>query len=191
MGANQARTASRKQRYKRSMRMALFHGRFGSRLRRKMDRGLVNMRGRTDAWEVVSHGWKADLADVWQHVEARIGTPMVRRTDRGAPGSAGDVNSDAPRPRGLEDRAHGVGGNAMHAYFYGAWAVTETDALDISTLELLGVAYLVAVAAMVGVALPRMVIRCDNEAACRVIADHCATSPAMAAALLVLENVQR
>ena len=79
----------------------------------------------------------------------------------------------------------------MHAYFYAEWSVAETDALDISTLELIGVAFLVAVAAIAGVAQPRMVIRCDNEAACRVINDHGATSPAMVAALLLLESVQR
>ena len=36
-----------------------------------------------------------------------------------------------------------------------------------------------------------MVMRCDNEAACRVVADHAATSVAMAEALLWFESVQR
>jgi hypothetical protein len=35
-----------------------------------------------------------------------------------------------------------------------------------------------------------MVVRCDNEAACRVINDHCAESVAMGEALMFLERVQ-
>ena len=155
-----------------------------------MNRGVANLRGREGAWKVVSHGWKEDLEDVWRHVDSRVGTPMARDCGWAHPGLLG-MNSDASRPRGLEDRAHGVGGNAMHAYFYAEWSVAETDALDSSTLELIGVAFLVAVAAIAGVARPRMVIRCDNESACRVINEHGATSPAMAAALLVLQGVQR
>ena len=35
-----------------------------------------------------------------------------------------------------------------------------------------------------------MVIRCDNEAACRVINGHCAASVAMSGALMMLEAIQ-
>ena len=36
----------------------------------------------------------------------------------------------------------------------------------------------------------RMVIRCDNEAACRVTNGHCAASVAMGEALMMLEAIQ-
>jgi len=78
----------------------------------------------------------------------------------------------------------------LHHYFFGEWTREETERLDISTLELLAVAFLVVVAHLAGVAMPRMVIRCDNEAACRVINDHSADSVAMAEALMHLEAVQ-
>ena len=78
----------------------------------------------------------------------------------------------------------------MHAYFFGEWSEMETKWLDISTLELIAVAYLVVVAALSGQLQPRMVIRCDNEAACRVINDHCTESVAMSEALILLERVQ-
>ena len=51
-------------------------------------------------------------------------------------------------------------------------------------------AYLIVVAALTGQLKPKMVIRCDNEAACRVINDHCTESPAMGEALMLLEKVQ-
>jgi hypothetical protein len=99
-------------------------------------------------------------------------------------------NSDASRPQGSDDISRGFGGNVLHHYFFGEWTREETERLDISTLELLAVAFLVVVAHLAGVAKPRMVIRCDNEAACRVINDHSANSVAMAEALMHLEAVQ-
>lgn len=78
----------------------------------------------------------------------------------------------------------------MHAYFFGEWSREETRLLDISTLELIAVAYLIVVAALTKQLKPRMVIRCDNEAACRVINDHCTESPAMGEALMLLERIQ-
>ena len=76
------------------------------------------------------------------------------------------------------------------AYFFDVWSHEETRLLDISTLELIAVAYLVVVAALTGQLKSRMVVRCDNEAACRVINDHCADSVAMGEALMLLEAVQ-
>ena len=78
----------------------------------------------------------------------------------------------------------------MQFYFFGEWSNEETALLDISTLELIAVGYLVVVAAITGQLRPRMVIRCDNEAACRVINDHCAASVAMSEALVMLEAIQ-
>ena len=78
----------------------------------------------------------------------------------------------------------------MQFYFFGEWSNEETALLDISTLELIAVGYLVVVAAITGQLRSRMVIRCDNEAACRVINDHCAASVAMSEALMVLEAIQ-
>ena len=78
----------------------------------------------------------------------------------------------------------------MQFYFFGEWSNEETALLDISTLELIAVGYLVVVAAITGQLKPRMVIRCDNEAACRVINDHCAASVAMSEALVMLEAIQ-
>ena len=78
----------------------------------------------------------------------------------------------------------------MHAYFFDVWSVEESKWLDISTLELIAVGFLIVVAALTGQLKARMVIRCDNEAACRVINDHCAESAAMGEALMFLERVQ-
>ena len=78
----------------------------------------------------------------------------------------------------------------MHAHFFGEWPHEETRLLDISTLELIAVAYLMVVAALTGQLKPKRVIRCDNEAACRVLDDHCTESPAMGEALMLLEKVQ-
>ena len=78
----------------------------------------------------------------------------------------------------------------MHAYFFDEWSEIETKCLGISTLELIAVAYLVVVAVLSGQLQPRMVIRCDNEAACRVINDHCTESVAMGEALMLMERVQ-
>ena len=102
-------------------------------------------------------------------------------------------NSDASRPDTRPDAAmeRGFGGNALHHYFYGEWTEEETERLDISTLELIAAGFLLLVAHMAGVTRVRMIMRCDNEAACRVVANHAATSVAMAEALLWFENVQR
>ena len=78
----------------------------------------------------------------------------------------------------------------MQFYFFGEWSKEETALLDISTLELIAVGYLVVVAAITGQLKTRMVIRCDNEAACRVINDHCAASVAMGEALMMVEAIQ-
>ena len=78
----------------------------------------------------------------------------------------------------------------MQFYFFGEWSNEETALLDISTLELIAVGYLVVVAAITGQLRSRMAIRCDNEAACRVINDHCAASVAMSEASMMLEAIQ-
>jgi hypothetical protein len=62
----------------------------------------------------------------------------------------------------------------MHAYFFGQWSQEETRLLDISTLELIAVAYLIVVVALTGQLKMKLVIHCDNEEACRVINGHCA-----------------
>ena len=76
----------------------------------------------------------------------------------------------------------------MNAYFYDVWSHDETRLLDISTLELIAVCFLVIVAALTGKLKPRMVVRCDNEAACRVINDHCTEIVAMGEALMFVEK---
>ena len=78
----------------------------------------------------------------------------------------------------------------MQFYFSGEWSNEETALFDISTLELIAVGYLVAAAATTGQLRSRMVIRCDNEAACRVINDRCAASVAMSEALMMVEAIQ-
>ena len=169
--------------------MGLFHGRFQYRARRYINSGLRCLRGRNGLRRVVSRYWKRDLATLWQRTAARVPFPLVRETRWHHPGLLG-CNSDASRPQGEGDHSRGLGGNVMHAYFFDEWSELETKWLDISTLELIAVAYLVVVAALSGQLQPRMVIRCDNEAACRVINDHCTESVAMGEALMLLESVQ-
>ena len=126
---------------------------------------------------------------LWQRTAARVPFPLVREASWHHPGLLG-CNSDAPRPQGEGDPSRGLGGNVTHAYFFDEWSEMETKWLAISTLELIAGAYLVVVAALSGQLQPRMVIRCDNEAACQVINDHCTESVAMGEALMLLGCVQ-
>ena len=178
--------------YQSAIGMGMFHGRFVDRARRRLNRGIAQIRGRRGDFAVVSKGWLDDITSLRDEAVARQGAPLVRPTHWEHPGLLG-MNSDASRPSGRDgdEVERGFGGNAMHSYFYGSWTEEEAAKLDISTLELLGVVFLVVIAAITGTATPRMVIRCDNEAACRVINNHCAAKPQMIAALLHLENAQR
>ena len=118
---------------------------------------------------------------------------MVRDPVWWHPGLLG-CNSDASRP---DERAsggtieRGFGGNALHYYFFGAWSDEEVRYLDISTLELIAAGFLLLIAHLSGVTRPRMIMRCDNEAACRVVNDHCADSVAMSEALIWFEAIQQ
>ena len=173
----------------RTIGMSLFHGKFQLRARRYLNSMIRCLRGRNGDFRVVSKASLRDLAVIWQRASARVPAPMIQPAVWFHPGLYG-CNSDASRPQGSDDISRGFGGNVLHHYFFGEWTREETERLDISTLELLAVAFLVVVAHLAGVAMPRMVIRCDNEAACRVINDHSADSVAMAEALMHLEAVQ-
>ena len=164
--------------------MCLFHGRFQWRVRRYLNSGMRCLRERTGDHRVMSRAWQRDVGVVFQRAMAREPFPMVQPSTWWHPGLYG-CNSDASRPQGVADNSRGLGGNVMHFYFFGEWSKEETDLLDISTLELIAVGYLVVVAAITGQLRSRMVIRCDNEAACRVINDHAAASVAMGEALIV------
>ena len=173
----------------RTIGMSLFHGKFQLRARRYLNSMIRCLRGRNGDFRVVSKAPLRDLSVIWQRASARVPAPMVQPAVWFHPGLYG-CNSDASRPQGSDDISRGFGGNVLHHYFFGEWTREETERLDISTLELLAVAFLVVVAHLAGVAKPRMVIRCDNEAACRVINDHSAGSVAMGEALMHLEAVQ-
>ena len=57
-------------------------------------------------------------------------------------------------------------------------------------MELIAAGFLLIVAHLAGVTKPQMVLRCDNESACRVANTHVAHSVAMAEALIWFESVQ-
>ena len=114
---------------------------------------------------------------------------MVQPSTWWHPGLYG-CNSDASRPQGVADNSRRLGGDMMQFYLFGEWSNEETALFDISTLELIAVGYLVAAAATTGQLRSRMVIRCDNEAACRVINDHCEASVAMSEAVMMLEAMR-
>ena len=64
--------------------------------------------------------------------------------------------------------------------------------MGISTLELIAAGFLLLIAHLSGVTHnKRMIMRRDNEAACRVVNDHVADSVAMAEALVWFEAVQQ
>ena len=172
--------------------MGMFHGRFGVRVRRRLNSGIRLLRGRRGGHVAVSPEWQRDLASIWEEVRQKRGVPLTVEPHWWHPGLLA-CNSDASRPDARPDAAmeRGFGGNALHHYFYGEWTEEETERLDISTLELIAAGFLLLVAHMAGVTRVRMIMRCDNEAACRVVANHAATSVAMAEALLWFENVQR
>ena len=173
--------------------MCFFHGRFGVRARRRLNSGIRLLRGRNGGHVAVSHEWQRDLASLWAEFQQRKGVTLVRDPVWWHPGLLG-CNSDASRP---DERAsggtieRGFGGNALHYYFFGAWSDEEVRYLDISTLELIAAGFLLLIAHLSGVTRPRMVMRCDNEAACRVVNDHCADSVAMSEALIWFEATQQ
>ena len=172
--------------------MAFFHGRFGVRVRRRINSGIRLLRGREGAYVAVSKEWKRDLASMWAEFKLRRGVALVRDPVWWHPGLLG-CNSDASRPDERADGGtieRGFGGNALHFYFFGAWTDEEVRFLDISTLELIAAGFLLLVAHLSGVTHTRMIMRCDNEAACRVVNDHAADSIAMAEALVWFESVQ-
>ena len=172
--------------------MAFFHGRFGVRVRRRINSGIRLLRGRDGAYVAVSKEWKRDLASMWAEFKLRRGVALVRDPVWWHPGLLG-CNSDASRPDERADGGtieRGFGGNALHFYFFGAWTDEEVRLLDISTLELIAAGFLLLIAHRSGVTHKRMIMRCDNEAACRVVNDHAADSIAMAEALVWFESVQ-
>jgi hypothetical protein len=129
---------------------------------------------------------------MWAEFKLRRGVALVRDPVWWHPGLLG-CNSDASRPDERADGGtieRGFGGNALHFYFFGAWTDEEVRFLDISTLELIAAGFLLLVAHLSGVTRTRMIMRCDNEAACRVVNDHAADSVAMAEALVWFESVQ-
>jgi hypothetical protein len=63
--------------------------------------------------------------------------------------------------------------------------------LGISALELIAAGFLLIIAHLAGVTHKRMIMRCGNEAACRVVNDHVANSVAMAEAMAWFEAVQQ
>ena len=63
--------------------------------------------------------------------------------------------------------------------------------MGISTLELIAAGFLLLIAHLSGVTHKRMIVRCDNEAAFRVVNGHVADSVAMAEALVWFEAVQQ
>jgi hypothetical protein len=167
--------------------VCLFHGRFQARTRRYINSGLRCLRGRKGSRRVVSRYWIRDLCTAHRGAVARVPFSMVQETRWFHPGLLG-CNSDASRPQGEDANSRGLGGNTMHAYFYGVWSHDETRLLDISTLELIAVGVLVIVAALTIELV--VVMRCDNKAACRVINDHCTESVSMGEALMFVERVQ-
>ena len=173
--------------------MAFFHGRFGVRVRRRINSGIRLLRGRDGAYVAVSKEWKRDLASMWAEFQMRRGVALVRDPVWWHPGLLG-CNSDASRPDERADGGtieRGFGGNALHVYFFGAWTDDEVRYLDISTLELIAAGFLLLIAHLAGMTRTRMIMRCDNEAACRVVNDHAADSVAMAEALVWFEAVQQ
>ena len=169
--------------------MRLFHGRFQWRVRRYLNSGIRCIGERSGDHRVISRAWQRGVKVIFQRAMAREPFPMVQPSVWWDPGSYG-CNSDASRPQGVADNSRGLGGNVMQFYFFGEWSKEETTLLDISTLELIAVKYLVVVAAITGQLISRMGIRCDNEAACRMFNGHCAASVAMSEALMVLEAIQ-
>ena len=72
------------------------------------------------------------------------------------------------------------------------WSEAERRYLDISTLELVAVAFLVVVAGTyAGLAGSRFIVRCDNEAACNVANRMAPSKPHMEAALRLLDQAMR
>ena len=129
--------------------MCLFHGRFQLRVRRYLNSGIRCIRERSGDHRVMSRAWQRDVRVIFQRAMAREPFPMVQPATWWHPGLFG-CNSDASRPQGVADNSRGLGGNVMQFYFFGEWSNEETTLLDISTLELIAVGYLVVVAAMTG-----------------------------------------
>ena len=175
----------------RTIGMLMFQGRFGRRFRRRLNSGIRLLRGGGETFAHVSAEWLRDVASMWAEVQLAQGVPLTLDPVWWHPGLLG-CNSDASRPdaRPGSKVERGFGGNALEFYFFGEWSVEETTLLDISTLELIAAGFLLIVAHLSGVTRPQMVMRCDNESACRVCNDHVAHSVAMAEALMWLESVQ-
>ena len=175
----------------RTIGMMMFHGRFGRRFRRRLNSGIRLLRGGSNTHVNVSAAWLRDLKSMWVEAQSTTGVPLTVDPGWWHPGLLG-CNSDASRPDARPGAAieRGFGGNAFSAYFFGEWTEVETRLLDISTLELIAAGFLLVVAHLAGVTKPQMVLRCDNESACRVANTHVAHSVAMAEALIWFENIQ-
>ena len=69
--------------------MAFFHGRFGVRVRRRINSGIRLLRGRDGAYVAVSKEWKRDLASMWAEFKLRRGVASGARPGVVAPGPLG------------------------------------------------------------------------------------------------------
>ena len=57
--------------------MGMFHGRFGVRVRRRLNSGIRLLRGRRGAHVAVSPEWQRDLASIWEEVRQKRGVPLT------------------------------------------------------------------------------------------------------------------
>ena len=166
--------------------LAVFICKFLVRGRRYLGRGFHCLAARAGGWKPVSHGWLEDLVTFTTMVNQRSGVPPIVSARWWSPGALG-CNSDASR----SDVTGGWGFNVMHWWARGRWTERQLGNLDISTLELITVAFMVACVGTKYPSVMRVVVRCDNQAACDVINNHGASSPVMEAALRLLELVQQ
>ena len=167
--------------FQRTMGLLEFLCRFLARGRPFLNRGYACLRMQTvSGYAVASTEWLDDVRWFEEVLRANAGVSAVVDPYWLHPGLLGN-NSDAcralPDPGDPEKAAGGFGGNVGGVCFAGVFTERELLVCDISTLELVTVAFLVAVlgAAIASGQLKvpgrrrRFVARCDNEAACRVI----------------------
>ena len=166
--------------------LAVFMCKFIVRGRRLLNRGFHCLAARAGRFKPISHGFLTDLDTFTRIVMQSEGVPPVVPSHWWWPGELG-CNSDASR----SDTEGGWGFNVLNYWARGKFSASQLKLLDISTLELIAVAFMCV---CIGLHFPgkrRVVIRCDNEAACHVINNHGAASPPMEAALRLLEAVQQ
>ena len=142
------------------------------------DGGFACMAARAAETKPVSHQLMLDLAALTATVRVNVGVPMLvdpRWYHAGLLGIAGDAS--------VSDTDGGYGGNVQHFAFHGVWTAAQRKMLDISTLELYTVAFLVVTAgAFGGHAGKRLVMRSDNEPTVVCVNKRGSTKPTMAAA---------